>query len=96
MQSNHDGDVETDDVVDADNGFEVNEDEPASGDKRKTDGSRAQQLKPHQVKLVLDKWKNMKEEAAEEGKEPTKASLLKWAHVESNVLSFSGLSCKGC
>ena len=69
-------------MVDADNGFEVNEDEPASGDKHKADGSRAQQLKPHQVKLVLDKWKNMKEEAAEEGKEPTKASQLKWAQVE--------------
>ena len=32
-QNNNDGDVETDDLVDADNGFEVNEDEPASGDK---------------------------------------------------------------
>ena len=69
-------------MVDADNGFEVNEDEPASGDKHKADGSRAQQLKPHQVKLVLDKWKSMKEEVAAEGKEPTKASLLKWAQVE--------------
>ncbi len=69
-------------MVDADNGFEVNEDKPASGDKYKADGSRAQQLKPHQVKLVVDKWKSMKEEAAAEGKEPTKASLLKWAQVE--------------
>ena len=53
-QNTNDGDVETDYVVDADNGFEVNEDEPASGDKCKADRSRAQQLKPHQVKLVLD------------------------------------------
>ena len=29
-QNNNDGDVETDDVVDADNGFEVNEDAPAA------------------------------------------------------------------
>jgi hypothetical protein len=54
-----------------DNGERDKEDEEppaASGDKRKANGARAQQLKAHQVKLVLDKWESMKEEATTEGK----------------------------
>ena len=59
--------------------------EPSSGNKCQCNGGRgrAQQLKAHQIKSVLNEWKRRNEYATAEGNaKPTKNSLLKWARKE--------------
>jgi hypothetical protein len=53
MQNNNDGDVETEEVVDAEIGFEVNEDEPVSRDKRKADGRRRMPLQGNRFIIYI-------------------------------------------
>jgi hypothetical protein len=72
----------------------IGDEEPSSGDKRNVNGgrSRSQQLKPHEIIMVLDEW-HSQVRAYEADKasggigkivEPTKGSLIKWAAAKLN------------